>query len=144
MVEDDQASAQGHATWRRRAVIALGVFCALLLIFHRPLLLRLGEGLAVHFAARENLKLTLRLEGTVFTSLTARNLHVIATGPTDIESIDADFVRIDYNPVRLLRRGLINGLRNVELRSARIVLNPARARIGLKTPPKRDEKTTLP
>ncbi|HME87746.1 MAG TPA: hypothetical protein VKE30_00875 [Chthoniobacterales bacterium] len=43
--------------WRRRALIALGIFGGFFLIFHRPLLLAVGHRIALHYAARENLKL---------------------------------------------------------------------------------------
>ena len=80
-----------------------------------------------HYAAREHLKLELRLEGNVFTNLTARNLHAVPTGPTDVESIDVDLVRLNYNVFALIRRGLPDFFKNVEARSARIVINPAKA-----------------
>jgi len=82
--------------WRRRALIALGIFCALLLLFHRPLLLYVGRKTALHYAAKENLKLEFRLEGSVFTNLTVRNLHAAPTGPSDVEPIDVDLARVDY------------------------------------------------
>ena len=129
--------------WRRRAFIALGIFCALLLIFHRPLLLYIGRKIALHYAARENLKLEFRLEGSVFTNLTVRNLHAAPSGPSDVESIDVDFARVDYGLFTLLRHGISNALHNVELRSARIVLNPAKAPLRPR-PPNPRKKIELP
>ena len=105
--------------WRRRALIALGIFCLLLLIFHRPLLLYTGRKIALHYAAREHLKVEFRLEGSVFTNLTVRNLHAAPTGPSDVESIDVDFARANYGFFTLLRHGISNALQNVEVRSAR-------------------------
>jgi hypothetical protein len=110
------------------------LFFVLLLIFHRPLLLSLGERIAVHFAAKERLKLELHLEGNVFTRLVARNVHMTTTGPNLIESIDADFVRADYSLWTLIRHGFEASLRDAEIRSARVVLNPANDTI--KGPPK--------
>jgi autotransporter translocation and assembly factor TamB len=129
--------------WRRRALIALGIFCALLLIFHRPLLLYTGRKIALHYAAKENLKLEFRLEGSVFTNLTVRNLHAVAIGPSDIESIDLDLVRVDYGLFTLLRHGISNALKNVEVRSARIVMNPAKAPLRPR-PPNPKKKIELP
>jgi len=129
--------------WRRRALIALGIFCALLLIFHRPLLLYIGRKIALHYAARENLKVEFRLEGSVFTSLTVRNLHAVPTGPSDVESIDVDLARIDYGLFTLLRHGISNALQNVELRSARIVLNPSKVPLRPR-PPNPKNKIELP
>jgi hypothetical protein len=105
--------AQGNihaASWRRRALIALGVFCALLLVFHRPLLLYIGRQIALHYAAKDNLKIEFHLEGSVFTNLTVRNLHAVPTGPSDTESIDVDLARVDYGPFLLLRHGISKSL----------------------------------
>ena len=76
--------------WRRRAVIALAIFSILLAIFHRPVLLAIIHRVALHYAAKENLKIEFRLEGSVFTNLTVRNLHAVAIGPSDVEAIDVD------------------------------------------------------
>lgn len=129
--------------WRRRALIALGIFCALLLIFHRPLLLYTGRKIALHYAAKENLKLEFRLEGGVFTNLTVRGLHAVATGPSDVESIDIDLAHVDYGLVTLLRHGISNALKNVEVRSARIVMNPAKAPLRPR-PPNPKNKIEMP
>ncbi|MEP6708839.1 MAG: hypothetical protein ABJB32_01755, partial [Verrucomicrobiota bacterium] len=51
--------------WRRRIFIAAAVVFGLLVIFHRPLLLHLTRALAVHFAAKENLKLNFQIDGSV-------------------------------------------------------------------------------
>ena len=78
------------------------------------------------YAAREHLKIDFSLEGNVFTSLSIRNLHIEPNGPTDIESIDADLVRADYSFWGLLRHGRPGFLKNLEVRSARIAVNPAK------------------
>lgn len=136
----EDGSTQPRASWRRRAVIALAIFGALLLLFHRPVLLKLGHVLVVHFAKKENLKLEFRLEGSLFTNLTLRNLHATSTGPSAVESVDVDLARVDYGLVALLRGHISDALKNVQLRSARIVLNPANA----PPPPKKQSKLELP
>lgn len=141
---DEYGQGRIHAGgWRRRALIALGIFCALLLIFHRPLLLYIGRNIALHYAAKENLKLEFRLEGSVFTNLTVRNLHATSTGPSDVESIDVDLARVDYGLFTLLRRGISTAIKNVEVRSARIVMNPARTPLRPR-PPNPKKKIELP
>lgn len=128
---------------RRRALIALGIFCALLLLFHRPLLLYIGRKIALHYAEKEHLKVELRLEGSVFTNLAVRNLHAVPTGPSDIESIDVDLARVDYGLFTLLRHGLSSAIKNVDVRSARIVMNPAKAPLRPR-PPNPQKKIELP
>src|SRR5713226_4827121 len=129
--------------WRRRAIVALGVFCALLLIFHRPILLSLIRQIGRHYAAGENLKIDFRVEGSVFTNLTIRNLHVVPIGSTDVESIDVDFARADYNLFGLIRQGVSQFFRSVEIRSARIVLNPTEVPLKPRAP-KIEKRITLP
>src|SRR5712691_7413223 len=129
--------------WRRRAIVALGVFCALLLILHRPVLLSLGRRIARHYAAGENLKIDFRAEGSVFTNLTIRNLHIVPNGSTDVESIDVDFAHADYTLFGLVRHGVSQFFRNVEIRSARIVLNPTEVPLKPRAPKIR-KRITLP
>src|SRR5436190_647305 len=89
----------------------------------------------------ENLKIDFRLEGNLFSYLTLRNVHGVATGPSAIESIDIDSLYVDYSLFGLLRHGASHLLQNVELRGARVVLNPATA-----PPPKPSpkQKPSLP
>jgi hypothetical protein len=118
------------------------VCAALLAIFHRPVLLAIGRQIALHYAAKENLKANFRLEGNVFTNLTVRNLHAVPTGPSDVESIDVDLARADYGLLAPLRHGLTS-MKNLDVRSARIVLNPAKAALRPR-PPDPKKKITLP
>src|SRR6266446_3541137 len=56
-----------------------------------------------------------------------RNLHAVTIGPGPIESIDSETVHADYSLLAILLHGPSQLLRNVEVRSAQIVLNPAKA-----------------
>jgi len=129
--------------WRRRALIALAICGGFFLIFHRPLLLGLGHRIALHYAAKENLKLEFRLEGSVFTNLIIRNLQAVSTGPSDVESIDVDFARIDYGLFTLLRHGISTAIKNADVHTARIVMNPERASLRPR-PPNPKKKIDLP
>ena len=127
MAEDRQAEAQTPRRGWRRATTALAVCVALLAIFHRPILLAMGRQIALRYAAKEHLKADFRLEGNPFGNLTVRNLHAFAVGPSGIESIEIDYLYLDYSLLGLARHGLSHFLDNVEARSARIVLNPSKA-----------------
>ena len=140
MDEDGQRDVQRALTWRQRAAIAVAVFCALAIIFHRPVLLSLGHRVALHYAGKENLRLDFRLEGNPLANLTIRNLHGTPTGPSPVESIDIDLVHADYSLAQLARHGLF--LRNVEMRSARIVLDPSKAKPKPRAKP--NEREELP
>ena len=114
---------------------------SLLIIFHRPILLAIGRQIVLRYAARENLRIDFRLEGNPFSHLTVRNFRALPTGASAIESIDIDQLYVDYSLFGLARQGLSHFLESVELRSAQVVLNPARA------PPRKPhpkQKLTLP
>src|SRR5438477_169163 len=121
----------------------LAVCAALLIIFHRPILLAIGRQVALRYAAGEHLKADFRLEGNPFSNLTVRNLRAFAVGPSGIESIDIEYLYIDYSLFGLARHGLSHFLDNVESRSARIVLNPAKAPLRLHPPKAKIELPSL-
>src|SRR5438874_5391043 len=121
----------------------LAVCASLLIIFHRPILLAIGRQVALRYAAGEHLKADFRLEGNPFSNLTVRNLRAFAVGPSGIESIDIDYLYLDYSLLGLARHGLSHFLDNVEARSARIVLNPSRAAPKLRPPKSKPELPKL-
>ena len=108
-------------------MIGLAVCVALLIIFHRPILLAIGRKVVLRYAAKENLKADFRVEGNPFGSVTIRNLHAFAVGPSRIESIDIDYLYLEYSLFGFARHGLPRLFNDVEARSASIVLNPSKA-----------------
>jgi hypothetical protein len=133
---------QRRRTWRWWTGRALLVLLALVLIFHRSILFHIGRHYLDHYAAIGNLKVDCALEGSIFTSLAVRNLHVSPTGPTIVESIDVDYLRADYSLWAWLWHGPTELLKNVELRNTRVVLDPAKASVKLKVP-EPDERLRL-
>ncbi|PYJ34652.1 MAG: hypothetical protein DME79_03845 [Verrucomicrobia bacterium] len=127
MAKDDQADARRHARIWRRVMAGLGVGIVLLLILHRPILLAIGRKVVLRYAAKENLKGDFRVEGNPFGSVTIRNLHAFAVGPSRIESIDIDYLCLEYSLFGFARHGLPRLFNDVEARSASIVLNPSKA-----------------
>jgi hypothetical protein len=140
VAEEDQAQVTRHGLWRR-ILVGLAACVAVLVLFHRPILLAIGRQIAMRYAAGQNLKIDFRLEGNPFGYLTVRNFRALPTGASAIESIDIDQLFVDYSLLGLARHGFSHFLEDVELRSARVVLNPARA-----PPPKPHpkQKLTLP
>ncbi|PZR74012.1 MAG: hypothetical protein DLM73_09195 [Chthoniobacterales bacterium] len=135
MDENSNAFNKRARPWRRRITRALLVLLAIVLIFHRPILFRVGRAYADRYAARANLKIDCVLEGSIFTNLVVKNLRVVPTGPTIVESIDVDYIRADYSLIDFMRLGATELLKNAEIRTARIVLNPAKASLKPKVPP---------
>jgi autotransporter translocation and assembly factor TamB len=141
VAENDQEEVRRPGRIWHRVLIGLAVCAVLLIIFHRPILLAIGRQIVLRYAARENLRIDFRLEGNPFTHLTVRNFRALPTGASAIESIDIDQLYVDYSLFGLVRHGFSHFLEDVELRSAQVVLNPARA------PPRKPhpkQKLTLP
>ena len=126
---------QQRRRWPRRLRWALLVLLAIVLIFHRPIIFHLAGAVANNYAAKANLKIDFTFEGTIFTGLAVRNLHVTPIGPTIVESIDVDYIRADYSLIDLARRGAAEFLKNAEVRGAHVVLDPAKASLKPKIPP---------
>ena len=125
--------------WTARALLGL---LALVLIFHRPIVFRIAYAAANHYGAKANLKIDCALEGSIFTGIAIRNLHISPIGPTIVESIDVDYIRANYSLWDWMRRGSTELLKSAELRGARVVLDPAKASLKPKIPPP-DERLRL-
>jgi hypothetical protein len=134
VAEDDHPEARRHGRLWRRVIASLAICAALLIIFHRPILLAIARQIALRYAAKENLKIDFVLGGNPFTRLTARNFHAFPTGPSAIESIDIDQLHVDYNLFGFWRHGISRLFDNVEARSARIVFNPSKAPLRARLP----------
>ena len=135
MDENRKVFDKPRRTWRRWIRRVLLALFALALIFHRPILFHIGRSYADSYAAKANLKIDCTLEGSIFTSIAIRNLHVSPIGPTIVESIDVDYVRADYSLWDWMWYGRTELLKNAEARGARIVLDPAKALLKPKIPP---------
>ena len=134
MDEFSQTPGKRPRPWRRRIIRALLVLLALVLLFHRPIIFRIGRHFVDHYAAIGHLRVDCTFEGSIFTSLALRNLHVSPTGPSIVESIDIDYVRTEYSLWDWMRRGPTELLKDVELRNARVVLDPAKSSVTPRIP----------
>src|SRR5213083_3130891 len=108
-------------------MIGLSVGLILLILLHRPVLLAIGRRIVLQYAAKENLRADFRVEGNPFGSVTIRNFHAFAVGPSEYETIDIDYLYLDYSLLGYARHGLPRLFKEVEARSANIVLNPSKA-----------------
>ena len=121
------AAPRRSKNWIRKVVIASAVLFVVFVLFHGPILRPIVRKIAIHSAAKENLKLDFQIDGSVLNGIILRNVHATATGPSAVESIGADFVRADYSLWGVLVHGLPDSLQDVEVRSASIVLTPDKA-----------------
>jgi hypothetical protein len=111
---------------RHRARNTLLILLALLGVFHRPLLISLVHAIAIKVAAAQNIRLSLDIEGTIFTNLSLKNIRALPNGhgPTPVESISIDEVTVRYSIVSLVRKGFSEFLSSYLLRNAYIVVKP--------------------
>jgi len=147
VAEDGERVVRPHRSrsWIRSLLIGLAAIFLLLVVFHGPILRHVVHSLAVHFAAKQNLKLEFRIEGGVLGGIELHNLHATPTGPSAVQSLDADLIRADYSLTDLVLHGTSDFLKDVEVRSATAVLDPAKAPAPIPTPPpKSNEKISLP
>ncbi len=127
----------------RAVLITVGILLALLLLFHRPILLGAIHWIAVKAAAKQNLKLDFAVEGNVFSTITVRNLHITPTrAEAPIQTGDADFIRAEYDLFALVRGRQADALESVDVRNANFVINPPKPAVKPSPPP--NEKVSLP
>lgn len=111
------------------------VLLALLVIFHRPILIAVVHAAAIKLAAKENIQLSLAVEGTIFTNLSLKNIRAVPTGhgATPVENIEIEEVTVRYSIPSLLRKGMSEFLRSYALRNATIVVKPVEGTAEQKT-----------
>ena len=134
MAEDDQAEPRRHGRFWRRVIAALVICVALLVLLHRPILLAIGRKIVLNYATKHNLKADFRVEGNPFGSVTIRNLHAFAVGPSEYESLDADYLYLNYSLLGFARHGLPRLFDDVRARSATVVSNPSKAPLRPRPP----------
>ncbi|MDP9291918.1 MAG: hypothetical protein M3O82_06105, partial [Verrucomicrobiota bacterium] len=98
----------------------------LLLIFHRPLLIAAIRIAAVKIAAKQNVQLTLRVEGSVLRDLRLEDLFAIPIPGkvSPVEKIHIGMIQLRYSLIGGLRHGFGEFLRSYELKDAQIILRP--------------------
>jgi hypothetical protein len=134
VAEHHQAEVRRDGRFWRRVMAGVAVCAALLIIFHRPILLAIGRKFVLQYAAKQNLKADFRVEGNPFSHVIIRNFHAFPVGPSRYESIDVDYLYLDYSLFGFARHGLSGLFNDVEARSARIVLNPSKAPLRPRLP----------
>ena len=146
MGEDGESTIRPRRSrsWIRWLLIGLATIFLLLVLFHGPILRSIVHSLAIRFAAKENLKLDFRIEGDVLGGIALRDVHATATGPSAVQSLDADLVRANYSLMDLALHGMSDFLKDVEVRNLTAVLDPSKAPVPTPTPPPKDEKISLP
>ncbi len=146
MPDSDASSppAPRRRPWIRWTLIGLAVLFLGLVIFHGPILRAVVHAVAVKIASGQNLKLDFQVEGGVLGGITLRNVHATATGPSAVQSLDADLIRGEYSLPDLAFHGMSDFLKDVEVRNVTAVLDPSKAPIPTPSPPKPNEKVSLP
>lgn len=80
----------------------------------------------MRLAKAQQLELEYEMGGTIFTTLTVRNLRAKPTEPGPIERLEIRSLKLRYSLTGLLRRGLPGLLKDVDLRDAFVIIAPAK------------------
>ena len=112
---------------RRFLFRGLLLLLAAVILFHQPLLTAALRLVAIRLAARENVRLELDVEGSVWTRLTIKNLRATPTGSSPINSITIEEAQAQYSLPTLLRRGPRDFLSSYHLRNANLSLDAVRS-----------------
>ena len=112
--------------WGRRIRRGLLALLVLLLIFHRPILIGLVHAVAIKVAAKQNIRLSLEVEGTIFTNISLKNIHAEpnGNGPTPVDNISIEEITVHYSIPSLVRHGVSEFLQGYSLRNATIAVKP--------------------
>ncbi len=110
-------------------------------MLHRPLIHYGVPPLARLLAQRQHLAVAFELSGSIFTNLRVTNLRVTpsGSGPTPVERIQIDTLRLDYSLWKLAREGLGEFLSSYELRHADLAF----IALPSQTPEEKKAKTSL-
>ncbi len=141
---DSAVQPRRSRSWIRWLLIGLATIFLLLVVFHEPILRSVIHSLAVHLAAKENLKLDFQIDGDMLSGIELRNVHATPTGPSAVQALDADLIRVDYSLKDLIFRGMSDFLKDVEVRNVTAVLDPAKAAVPRPTPPSMPNEISLP
>lgn len=127
---EEQPPSSENASRRRwlRWVLWASLGTLILLgIFLRPLVFWGGRLAAIHYAAKENLALNLKLQGSLYENLVIEGLSVRATGPSSLQELTANSIELHYSLPDLIKKGRTEFLKSVSLRSAYLFLDPSKA-----------------
>jgi hypothetical protein len=111
------------------------ILLAILVAFHRPLLIALVHAVAIDVAAKQNIQLTLDVDGTIFTNISLKRIRAIPNGKggTPVEKISIDEVTVHYSIPSLIRHGVSEFLSSYTLRNAYVVVKPVEGTSEQKT-----------
>ena len=129
MADDGENNTHPHRgrSWIRWLLIGLGVMFLLLLVFHGPILRAIVHRVATNYAAGQNLKLDFRIAGDPIDKLDLQNVHATATGPSSLQSLEANRMIVDYSIPDLVFHGMSDALKNVELHNATALIDSSKA-----------------
>ena len=147
MGDDGNNATPSHRSrhWIRNLLIASAILFVVLVVFHGPILRLIVRSVAVHYAAKENLKLSFQLEGDPLDQLTLHNIRATPTGPTAVQSLDVNIAKVDYSLTDLIFHGVSDALKDVELHDVVAVIDASKAPVPTPTPtPAKNKKLSLP
>ncbi len=107
--------------------MGIGVLVAILLlvVFHRPLVFEGTRYFVVRTAQQQHLAIDYEIDGTIFSSLSVKNLRARPTEPGPVQRLEIGSLVLEYSLWDALRDGLPALLRVVAVRDVFVELTPA-------------------
>src|SRR5207302_355633 len=125
--EQQQAQPKRRRVWLRRAGGAVLLLLAILIAFHRPIFFHGTRYFIIRAAKQQKLALDYKMSGSIFTTLTVTDLHAKPTEPGPVERLEIRTLNLRYTLWGLIRKGLPGLLKEIDLRDADVIVNPAQS-----------------
>jgi len=111
-------------TWLKRLGVATLLLVLLLVIFHRPLIFEGTRYFVVRAAKQQNLEINYNMSGSIFTTLSVRDLRAKPIEPGPIERLEIGEINLQYSLWDLIRDGFPAFLQLVELKDVFVEIAP--------------------
>lgn len=128
MADPEKPPKPRRPRWRRwlRAIgLTLLALFALLAVFHRPIIFEGTRYFVVRAAKQQHLDLTYKIEGSIFSTLSIKELKGVPTEPGPIQRLEVGTIDLKYSLWGLIRKGLPALLQTVVLKDVFVELTPA-------------------
>lgn len=125
--------------WLKRLSLGLLALFLLLAVFHRPLIFEGTRYFVVRAAKQQNLDIDYKIEGSIFSTLTIKELKGTPTEPGPIQRLEIGTIDLKYSLWGLIRKGIPALLQTVVVKDVFVEITPGEP----PPPPKQEEPQAL-
>ncbi len=110
--------------WLRAIGLTLLAFLVVLVLFHRPIIFEGTRYFVVRAAKQQHLDIDYKIEGSIFSTLTIKELKGVPTEPGPIQRLEVGTIDLKYSLWGLIRKGLPALLQTLVLKDVFVELTP--------------------